>query len=734
MAVITPEGPAAATVARHPSGAVVLFTLASFVGSALLFLVEPLVAKLLLPLLGGTPDVWNTAMVFFQTVLLVGYAIAHLGARRLGRRQVPIHLLVVALPLLVLPLAVPSGWRLPQDTAPALWTLLVLTVIVGLPFLALATASPTFQRWFSMTGHPRAHDPYFLYAAGNVGSLLALLSYPLILEPHLTTSAQSRLWSLGYVAFVALTGACAWTLRRAAGGITTVPEHPTSPPLARGLRLRLVAFAFVPSLLMLGVTRHLSTDIASIPLLWVVPLSLYLLSFVIAFGRPAERLIDPASRTVALLAVPLAASMAASTGWVALILLHVGMFFAVAVLAHARIADLRPAADRLTEFYLWVSVGGVLGGIAGALIAPTVFDTVLEYPLALGLAVALRPALVPRRYTVDRRGAITAVVLAVGLGLGWVATRAADNPEAARVPVLLFALVGAAAYVLCRTPRTLAVALGGVLLIGALAEPNTTLHAERTFFGVHRVFEDDAGRHVLANGTTTHGLQDPARPDVPLGYYHPDGPIGQVFTTRQDGPPAHVAVVGLGSGALAAYGRTGDRFTFYEIDPAVAEMASDPALFSYLTDADAATDIVLGDGRLSLERSDERYDVLVLDAFSSDAIPVHLLTAEAIQGYLEHLTPDGVLAIHISNRYFDLGPVVAELADHAGLTARRRIDAPPIEVQDTGRWSSDWVVLATDLAALGELTPETGWVPLPADGDTRLWTDDYSDLLGAFRW
>jgi SAM-dependent methyltransferase len=718
---------------RAPSsgrGLVALFTLASFVGSTLLFLVQPLVAKLLTPLLGGTPDVWNTAMVFFQAELLLGYGVAHLAARRLGRRQVPIHLLVVAIPLLALPLAVPGGWVLPEGTAPALWTLLVLGVMVGLPFLALSTASPTFQRWFSLTGHQHADDPYFLYAAGNVGSLLALLAYPLVLEPNLSTSAQSRLWSIGYVLFVALTAACAIALRRRAGTVGTVPAFaaPTSPPLGNRLRLRLVGFAFVPSLLMLGVTRHLSTDIASIPLLWVVPLSLYLLSFVLAFGRRTSRLVDLSSRAVALLAVPLAASFAAEVGsvWLA-ILPHLAFFLAAAVLAHARVAEARPAPDRLTEFYLWISIGGVLGGIAGALIAPVVFTSILEYPLALGLAVALRPAVAGVKRGFDTRAMAVGALLTAGLAIGWLT---ASDPEAARLTVMALALVGGGAYVLVRQPRFFAAAVAGVLLVTAFTEPNATLHAERTFFGVHRVFEDAAGRHVLANGTTTHGLQDPADPGTPLGYYHPDGPIGDVFTTAEDAPPRAVGLIGLGSGALAAYGRSGDSFTYFEIDPAVAHIASDPTLFTYLSDSEADTDIVLGDGRRSLDRTDAVYDLLVLDAFSSDAIPIHLLTAEAVQEYVQHLTPGGVLAVHISNRYFDLAPVVRRLADELGLTGRRRIDPSSPELEVAGRWSSQWVVLAGDPASVDRLTHELGWGELPpAEG--RLWTDDYSDLLGA---
>ena len=731
---LAPSSPAGATAGR---GLVVLFTVASFVGSTLLFLVQPLVAKLLTPLLGGTPDVWNTAMVFFQATLLLGYGVAHLGARWLRGRQIPVQVIVVAVPLLALPLAVPAGWRLPDGTAPALWTLVVLAVTVGLPFLALSTASPTFQRWFSLSGHRHAADPYFLYAAGNVGSLLALLAYPLLLEPRLSTTDQSRLWSLGYLSFVLLTGTCAWALRRrpdAVAALAIAEAGPSSAPLAPRLRLRLVAFAFVPSLLLLGVTRHLSTDIASIPLLWVVPLALYLLSFVLAFGRSPTRLIDLSGRTVALLAVPLAASFAASFDSVWLVLVpHLVFFLAATTLAHARLAELRPPADRLTEFYLWISLGGVLGGIAGALVAPAVFTSILEYPLALGLVVAMRPATSAARRHLDARGIAIAGALVIGLGLAWRATGAAATPEAARMPVLFLALVGAGAYVALRSPRTFALAIGGVLLVAGLAEPNPTLDAERTFFGVHRVFEDDQGRHVLANGTTTHGMQDPADPATPLGYYHPDGPIGDVFTSGVDAPARAVAVVGLGSGALAAYGRPGDTFTYYEIDPAVARIASDQAYFSYLADSAADTDIVLGDGRLSLERTEDLYDIVVLDAFSSDAIPIHLLTAEAVQDYLAHLRAGGVLAVHISNRYFDLAPVVSRLADAFGLSAVGRLDAPPPDQVDAGHWSSTWVALAADPAALSGLDPDDGWGALPAP-EGRLWTDDYSDLLGSFRF
>ena len=727
---------------------VALFVTTTFLGASLLFLVQPMVAKMLLPRLGGTPDVWNTAMVFFQGILLAGYAYAHFSTARLGLRRQPIVQLVVLLvPLALLPVAVPAGWEPPTGMAPALWTLFALAVAVGAPFFVLSTSSPTLQRWFSVTDHPAAHDPYFLYAAGNVGSLLALVGYPLLIEPRFGLEDQARLWSIGYVVFVVACGACVVALsRRRAPEPVVSPEglvesvEAEAPPVGWARRGRWVLYAFIPSALMLGVTRHISTDIAAVPLLWVIPLALYLISFIVAFGRDASRVVRGTSRAVRLLIIPLALTFIASFASVWVVLLpHLTLFFLIALLAHGRLAMDRPEPRRLTEFYLWISVGGVLGGIACALVAPLVFDSVAEYPLILGLALVLRTPTADEASGKARPAWLTALyalTLTLLVAVALVIQHTAGDGSGISPPMVVLGVAALVVFVGARTKGSFAAGMTLILAATIFISPLPVLHAERTFFGVHRVLRDDEGRHLLANGTTTHGMQDPAHPGDALGYYHREGPIGQYLTSLDPaGPPRDLAVIGLGSGALAAYGRGEDSFTFYEIDPAVAAIASNPDYFTYLTDTPSSHEIVLGDGRLSLARSEDTdYDVIVLDAFSSDAVPVHLLTLEAVEEYVDHLAPDGVLAFHVSNRYFDLAPAVHRVGTELGLTGLIATDQPPAAESADGHLSSQWVFLSPSPEALAEMADRPGWYDLAVVGSAPLWTDSFSDLLGAFRW
>lgn len=737
-----------------------LFVTTTFLGAGLLFLVQPMVAKMLLPVLGGTPDVWNTAMVFFQAVLLAGYAYAHLSTSRLGlRRQPLVQLVVLLVPLALLPVAVPAGWVPPQGVAPALWTLLALAVAVGTPFFVLSTSSPTLQRWFSVTDHPAAADPYFLYAAGNVGSLLALVGYPLFVEPRFALEDQARLWSAGYVVFVVACAACVVAMRRRYAFAGDPQVHPAAageaigePVVRAGLddedaapvpwrrRGRWILWAFIPSALMLGVTRHISTDIASVPLLWVIPLALYLISFIVAFGREPSRVVTVTSRAVRLLVIPVALTFVASYASVWLILLpHLALFFLIALLAHGRLAMDRPSPRRLTEFYLWISVGGVLGGVVCALLAPVVFDSVAEYPLVLGLALALR---VPTAEEASDRHRPTwliagyVLLLTALVSVAFAIQHVGAGGGQTQPALLLLAVAALLVYLGARTTHAFAAGLGLILAIGLFISPLPELHSERTFFGVHRVLRDDRGRHLLANGTTTHGMQAPDDPGEPLGYYHREGPIGEVLTgLEQSGRPRDIAVIGLGTGALAAYGRAQDSFTFYEIDPAVARIASNPDYFTYLSDTPASTRIVLGDGRLSLaDDGDARFDVIVLDAFSSDAVPAHLLTVEAVQEYLDHLEPDGLLAFHVSNRYFDLAPVVGRVGQQLGLSGLVRTDMPAAAESAAGHLSSQWVLLARSPDDLGVVDGHHEWYDVTAAGTAPLWTDSFSDLIGAFRW
>jgi hypothetical protein len=675
---------AQASVRAAGSATLALFGSAIFVGAGLVFLLEPMVGKMLLPLLGGAAAVWLVTLVFFQAVLLAGYAFAHVSIRVLGlRRQTVAQLLLVLAPLPLVPIALPAHAS-PPAGSPTLWLLGLLAVTAGVPFFVVTTASPVLQRWFSATGDPSAADPYFLYAAGNVGSLLALLAYPFLIEPRLTLAQQAKLWAAGYGLFVVLLGLAA---RRVLAGdaIAEVRAAPTSSALAWRTRVRWVAMAAVPSSLMLGTTSYLSTDIASVPLLWIVPLALYLLSFVVAFARRQPLSLRTTSTLAAVAALAAAASILhlVPLPVPALVGVHAASLFLLALLVHRRLAEERPAADRLTEFYLLLSLGGVLGGIFNALLAPRLFSTIAEYPLAIALALLLRPRVQRARWT----------------------------------------------RALAPLPAVLALCVSALFVLATYGP--TSLHTERTFYGVLRVVEGPRHQHVFVHGTTIHGIESfaPGRLDVPLSYYSRTGPIGQVFTEL--GPRLHaVGAVGLGSGALAAYGRPGDRYTFYELDPAVARIASSPRWFTYLRDSHAAVRIVVGDGRLRLATAPARgYDLLVLDAFSSDSVPVHLLTREAVELYLSKLRPDGLVAFHVTNRYLDLEPVVAGVARGLGLVGLTETHRASAAEERAGVRSSHWIVVARTRGALGPLARDHRWRTLESRPGLPVWTDQFSNIL-----
>jgi SAM-dependent methyltransferase len=686
---------------------VLLFGAASFVGAALLFLVEPMLAKLVLPAYGGSPTVWNTCTLFFQVLLLVAYSYVHVSTRRLGRRRQPwLHLALLVLPLLALPVALPDDAAPPPAAEPALWLLGVLAVAAGLPFVVLATTGPLLQRWFSWTGHRRSEDPYFLYAASNAGSVVGLLGYPFLLEPTVGLAAQTKAWSWAYVGFVALVVACGVTAGAAArrtsaatlaGAPETVPVGTSSgdpvgtssgdPAPTLRTRLGWVAVAFVPSSLMLGVTTHVSTDIAAIPLFWTVPLAIYLATFVVAFGRSSRRL----PRTTALLAAAVVLPvMLALVGVIdppvwASVLLDLLLLALAGLAAHGRLAATRPDVEHLTGFYLLVSVGGALGGLLNGLLAPALLDRPWEYPMV----VALVPA------------------LALGMGGPAVAGSGLVR-RVAREPLAVMSVLLLATYVFTELVDDAAV------------------RRERTFFGSYRVI-DTPERRLLAHGTTYHGWQQKTGRWVgqPTSYYARSGPIGNVMSAY-DGTPLldRVAFVGMGVGTLAAYGEPGRRMDFYEIDPAVVDIARTD--FDFLRDSDGEVRVVEGDGRLQLREAGRgTYGLVVLDAFSSDAIPAHLLTEEAVGEYRRVLRPHGLLAFHVTNRHLDLVPVLAAEAQRLGMTAVVRRDlaaAPPASV-------STWVVLARAPGDLERLRTRPGWVEAQPRSDVRAWTDDYSSLV-----
>jgi spermidine synthase len=727
-------------VAVYPSskviGASTLFAGAIFTSAMLVFSVQPMIAKMILPQLGGSPAVWNASMAFFQAALLCGYAYAHLLQRLPSlRSQVLVHMTVLALAAVVLPLKVTGVLGEAPATAPVPWLLGVLALSVGAPFAALSATAPLAQAWFarSQQGRPEAENPYVLYAASNVGSMLALLSYPVLIEPLLALKSQTLLWTIGYGAFVILLGGVAHLVWRTQPAAALV--RASEPPAAVAWKDRLlwIALAAAPSSLMLGVTTHISTDVASAPFLWVLPLALYLLTFVIAFQAkpviPPHRAVLWQTAFILLCFLPLGLSVAS---WTMSLVLHLGAFFLTALVCHHALVARRPNSAHLTEFYLLMSVGGVIGGAFNAFVAPAVFETVLEYPIVLALACLARPW--------SARPSMPATGLAAaGVALALTNLVLPETTSAGVRIALLLASAGVAAT-LHRQTLLFAVLVGALALTPVAAQnAGQTVHRARSFFGVHKVEAESLPQlggpvHLLVHGTTYHGAQplNPALRCTPTNYYAAVGPIGQTYTglgaTRSR---LNIGVVGLGGGAVAAFSRPGDRMRFFEIDPEVERIARDERYFSYLSEcAQGPTDVVLGDARLTVAREPRHsYDLIHLDAFTSDSVPTHLLTAQALQIYFDALKPDGVLMLHISNRNMALEGPAAAAGQKIGAQAliqnfRVAKDAPKLVANST-----DVMILSKSAAALEPFRRDPRW--REAKADQRAWTDDYTNVVGA---
>jgi hypothetical protein len=718
-----------------PSGTLALFGCTIFAGSALVFLVEPMVGKMLLPLFGGTPAVWAVSLVFFQAVLLAGYAFAHLSIRMVSvRRQSFVQLGLLLIPLALLPIAVRHG--APSSSSdPTLALLGMLVVSVGLPLFVVCTASPVLQRWFSESGDAASRDLYFLYAASNAGSFVGLLAYPTLLEPRLTLTQQSHVWTVAYAVFAILTALCALRLLAAPRGLTvSVPSLPVVS-LTWRRRLRWIALAALPSSLMLGTTSYITTDIGSFPLLWVLPLAAYLVSFVLAFARRQILSLKTISRSIAVSGTLVVASILGVVLpiW-AVVTVHIVNLFLVSLLVHRRLALERPSTQHLTEYYLLLSVGGVCGGILTALVAPVVFTTILEYPIAIVLALVLRPHLTQpgARYFHGRPELVRAVSVGAGMVVALIGLSAAGLMSTP-LPFIAIAAVG---LFVGRPPRAaLFPACVAVLVLIPTLIGTEALHTERTFFGVLRV-EKIGSEHRFIHGTTLHGIESfaPGRLDEPLSYYSRQGPIGQVFGTLGDRINS-VGAIGLGAGTISAYGRPGGQFTFYEIDPGVARIASNPRYFTFLHDSKAHVRVVIGDGRLKIAAAADRsYDLVVLDAFSSDSVPVHLLTREAVELYLQKLRPNGLLAFHISNNYLDLKPVVGGIARSLGCIALAQDYVPSPKQEQGGASRSTWVVVAPNESTLAPLRSDPRWTRLDQTPGLPVWTDQFSNILGVVKW
>lgn len=712
-----------------------IFTVALALGSFLLFSLEPMVAKSLLPALGGAPMVWNTCVVFFQATLLAGYAFAHFTAGA-SRRGAAALIAGGAMAAFTLPLALQDAMPV---GAPAIWLISELARSVGPVFFVLSASAPALQVWFSKLETHRSRDPYFLYAASNAGSFVALLAYPTLIEPPLGLRTQQVGWSVAYVMFVALAAGCFLAVRNWSSETGTPSEESAqSPTRFQPDRWIWFGLAFVPSSLLLGVTTYISTDVTAVPLVWIVPLALYLLTFVIAFGGNAAGITTAAARRLPLMlcAVIFLVSAGIVLPITLNIVVHLAAFFLVAATAHGTLACRRPAVERLTEFYLIVSAGGVAAGLFNVFIAPLAFTAAMEYPLML---VAASLILRFHRPQPDSSLATDASAGAAAALATWLAITIVDRDGGfGRPGVVLVGLVTVAALAQARRPRRFTLILAGILLafLAASRQYGNVLFAERTFFGTYRVSLTADGRYRdLYHGTTLHGRQatEPTLSQEPLGYYHRKGPFGEAYAAVPAmASSRNVAVVGLGVGSLGAYADANQHWTFFEIDPAVERIARDSRYFTFLRYCGDRCRVVIGDARLSLRlEADGFYDLLVIDAFSSDAIPMHLLTREAFQEYLARLSPQGVIAAHISNRYLDLRPVLAGIAESLGLAAFEQYGGLP-EGSTAGPddiTNSHWVILARDAGTLERLRTRGPWTPLHTRNRRIVWTDEYSNIL-----
>jgi MFS family permease len=861
----------------------ILFAVTLFVSALLLFMVQPMIGRMILPLLGGSPAAWNTCMVFFQFVLLLGYLYADWLSHRYGpRRQVAIHLAVLGTAIVVFALAAAFGERhtpiailkslvASDSDYPIIGVLGLLGIAIGIPFFAVSTTAPLLQHWFSKTDHPAARDPYFLYAASNVGSLLSLLAYPLITEPSLTINQQAWAWAIGFALFLGLVLACGKSgLARCPKPDDVERRSVAASSLTIGRMIHWIALAFVPSSLMIGVTTYMTTDIASIPLLWVIPLALYLITFIIAFARMPKwfRLVLANAApvvTLLLIYVIITGQTMPSMFW--LLGLHLITYFLLSLMCHCELAHDRPEPALLTKFFLLVSVGGVLGGIFNAILAPLLFPLPFEYSIALAVGCFLVPRLTVEESTPKqkRNARMLDFMIPLGMLVAVMMLEGSRNSSTFRDVILFLTdtvnsvvrsltdnvlikpvkvadgLVWAVPLIVCfffiDRPIRFGLCVAAILVVGEFRRLNlgNSEVIERSYFGILKVDAtsipqleyqrnpdgsirlsekgrpltqlrlDDRNQPIensylrsLVHGTTLHGKQglmpfpwfspqtgdsivDAAAalvgpgpygydwPRQPLTYYHRTGPVGHLFRlTSERQPHSRVAMVGLGTGSVACYANSQLDLTFYEIDPTVKRLVFDTDQhFTYVTDAKkrgAKVDCVLGDARLKLEQAENAsYDLLLVDAFSSDAIPIHLITREAMSLYMNRVSKSGLLALHISNKYINLEFPVAKLAESLGLAAlvfndswRDAEDHEDGHVAPPGKTQSTWVVLARDVSDLQVLAedrfqsrydyvnnpiklsdgtatfrPPTVcmWQPLKTHEYVHVWTDDYADVL-----
>ena len=739
---------------RHHATVLTIFTATLFLSALLLFSVQPVFAKMVLPQLGGAPSVWAVSLCFFQAALLAGYAYAHALNRYAGRHAAPVvHLGLLGIAALALPFGLPAGTVPPEGDA-YFWLLGVLTVGVGLPFFAVSANAPLLQAWFARSGHPHGRDPYFLYGASNLGSLIALLAYPVLIEPALGLADQASVWSGGFLLLAAGIALCSAAMIAGSRGVTAdiagvvATSEASAEPVTWTRIASWIGFAFVPSSLLVAFTGYVATDIASAPFLWVTPLAIFLLTFVLVFReRPLVSMKWLLLAQPVLFALVIATIVTPSPQnlWT-LALLHTPLFVVTTLVAHKQLYDARPHSAHLTQFYLWMSFGGVLGGVFAAIVAPQVFSSIYEYPLLLLAGFACRPDVLSalRDRAARTRAVPVAAKLAALFALFMVIASLATVKTQFAVSGVMFVVAGM--FLLADRAQ----ALNGFVYATALALTVTVLpsainngQSERSFFGVVRVSEsEDGALNVLRHGTTVHGAvrmdQLRAGPDVKpqaLTYYYAGSPMrlaaeaARVSTGKSDG--GFVAgVVGLGAGSLACEAKAGETWRFYEIDPVIVRVARDASRFPFLSRCLPDNDIVVGDARLTVSREPAgKFDYLLIDAFSSDSVPVHLMTREAIQSFLDKVSTNGLVAMHVSNRYMALEDVAAATALAVPGTHVAFVSGKPKRVS-IEQAASSIVVLAKNAGALAPVLALDGARAVTWSTATP-WTDDYSNVVMA---
>ncbi|MDF1796126.1 MAG: fused MFS/spermidine synthase [Coxiellaceae bacterium] len=654
-----------------------LYTITLFLSATLLFWVQPLLAKMLLPHFGGSPSVWNTCMMYFQGTLLAGYLYAHFSSRLLPLKWQPIlQIILLASGLIFLPFYAPTHWAgLEQSPTFSLIRLLVSTTII--PILAISASAPILQRWFALSDHPDAKDPYFLYAASNIGSLLALIAFPFLIEPLLTTSTQRWVWAGGFVLLLLLTMLCAY---RAFIQSPTRASDEKASQLSKDIdwkkRAYWILLAFIPSSLLLGLTTYITTDIASTPLFWIIPLVLYLLSFIIVFSR--KPIITPfiAAFLQLLFLIPFVSVFlrgAHSFNYWIILLINLFLFFATSIVLHGELVKRRPHASHLTEFYLWMAFGGFLGGVFNTLVAPLLFVDVIEYPIMIAIAILVKPPIPIKRYVI-----FSAIIV-----------------------IVLFQQF-------------------------VLNNGSNAIYTVRNFFGTLRVVRQNGNQHVLMHGTTSHGIEirDMKPEQNAKGYYHAVEDIIKLMHKKQSA--LNIGIIGLGTGMTSCFVKPDDTLTYYEINPAIIDIASNPTYFSFLTQCPPSGGIVLGDARLRLvEAKQHRYDLLVVDAFNSDSIPVHLITEEAILLYFQKLKFNGVLLLHISNRHINLVRVLSANSYANNITPMAKGYRKDIK---TASFGAHWVAISKSPGRISALKTQ-GWHGLSMAAAKYRWRDDYSNIV-----